>query len=218
VVTENPWVFGTAHVLTIVGLLLTAGIAFLGFRSFDRWKREQLEARKIEVAFGALKVAYQAKHVFENIRAPLVYPYEYDDMAERPGDTPDKRGRRGEYYAVLNRIKANKAFFEAVWDIQPACAAVFGPGIEDVFLELHRALREIEVACEMLARHLDDPQLNPDPNGDLWQQLRADAAEGILAKEGDRVGRRLAAFRAGIEAKCRPVVDRKFGKESRDGR
>jgi hypothetical protein len=82
-----------------------------------------------------LKVAYQAKHVFENISAPIVYPYEYDDMPERRGDTPDKRSLRGEYYAVLKRIKANKVF-EAVWDIQPACMPVFGPKIEDIFLEI----------------------------------------------------------------------------------
>jgi hypothetical protein len=31
------WVFGTTHLLTIIGLLLTAGIAAFGFRSFDRW-------------------------------------------------------------------------------------------------------------------------------------------------------------------------------------
>src|ERR1700730_7878670 len=130
---DNPWTFGTPHLLSVVGLLLTATIAFFGFRSFDRWKREQLETRRMEVAFGALKVAYQAKHVFENIRAPLVYPYEYQDMSECSGDDQHKRNRRGTYYAVLNRIKAHRNFFESVWDIQPACMAVFGPAIEEIF-------------------------------------------------------------------------------------
>jgi hypothetical protein len=71
--------------------------------------------------------------------------------------------------------------------------AIFGPEIEDTFLELHKARRAIEVACQMLHRHLDDLPLNPDPNRNLWQQLRADlcGAEGEFAPEGDRVGKRL---------------------------
>jgi hypothetical protein len=94
--------------------------------------------------------------------------------------------------------------------------AVFGPVVEEIFLELHKARRQVEIAIKMLIDHLDDLPLRPDPNAELWQQLRADlcAPEGELAREGDRVGRHLIAFRERIERLCRPVVDRKYGKIS----
>jgi len=93
-------------------------------------------------------------------------------------------------------------------DVRPARRANFS--------ELHKARRDIEIACEMLIRHLEDAPMNPDRNADLWQQFRADlcGAEGALSKEGDRVGRRISAFKDGIEALCRPVLDRGIGRES----
>jgi hypothetical protein len=66
--------------VTLLGFGVTAIIAYFGFRNFERWKREQLEERRMEVAFQALKVAYQSTFVFEHIRSPLVESYEWADM------------------------------------------------------------------------------------------------------------------------------------------
>lgn len=203
--------------VTLIGFVLTTILAIIGFNTFGRWKREQLEERRIEIAFEALNIAYQTKHVFEHIRSPLISDYEWQDMPVAAGDTDDRHRRRGSYYAIGKRLAANKEYFNSVWKVHAKCMAIFGPHVEEVFLELHWARRLIEIACDMLIRHLDEPPLVPDPHADLWQQLRADlaAAEGALANEGDRVGRRLTAFRDGIEKLCRPIVDREFGKQPR---
>jgi hypothetical protein len=177
---NDPWAFGWAPLLTMVGLVLTAIIAIFGFRSFGRWKREQLEERKIEIAFKALDITYQSKWVFENIRSPLVNDYEWDDMP--PGGGP-RRSAKGEYYAKLKRINAHDEFFKSVWEIHPKCMAVFGTEVEEIFLLLHKARRDIEVAAQMLMHHVDDPDIpGGDPNRDLWDQLRADlcGAEGVF--------------------------------------
>ncbi len=186
-------------------------IAYFGFRGFRRWKREQLEERRMEVAFQALKLAYQSTYVFEHIRSPLIEAYEWADMPKLAGDET-KRSNRGTYYAILKRIEANKDFFKSVWDIQPACMAMFGVKIEQTFLELHKARRAVEVACQMLHNHLDDISMIPDPHKELWEQLRADLSGDPLGitKEGDRVAMRLTAFRDGIEGSCRPVVERRW--------
>jgi hypothetical protein len=199
--------------VTLLGFGVTAIIAYFGFRNFERWKREQLEERRMEVAFQALKVAYQSTFVFEHIRSPLVESYEWADMPQRPGDSEDKRAMRGSYYAVRKRIDSNRDFFKTVWDIQPACMAMFGAKIHNTFLELHKARRQIEVACQMLYNHVDDLSVS-DPDKSLWQQLRADlcGAEGQFAPEGDRIGKQLIAFKQGIELVCRPVVEHQVGK------
>jgi hypothetical protein len=203
-------------VVALLSLFVTIIIAIFGFSTFGRWKREQLEGRRIDVAFSALDLAYKTRHVFDHVRGALIDDYEWADMPEVAGDTEDKRRRRGAYYAIGRRLEANKEFFEAVWICHAKCMAVFGPSVEDTFLELHKARRDIEIAIRMLIGHLNDAPLQPDPNADLWQQLRGDlcAAEGALAKEGDRVGHHLIAFRDGIEKLCRPIVDREYGKLS----
>jgi hypothetical protein len=208
--TGSPWEFGWNQVLTLAGLVLTTGIAFGGFRSFDRWKREQLETKKIDIAFETLSVVYQAKWVFGNIRSPLIEDYEWSEMKPRPGDTDDIRRKRGPSYAILERIRSNQDFFKAVWQIQPKCSAAFGREVEQIFLELHKARRKIEVAAQMLAAHADDAPLTPDPSAGLWRQLRADMCgdEAEFAPEEDRVGKHLAAFEAGLEAICRPKIVR----------
>jgi hypothetical protein len=133
----SEWTFGTAHLLTVLGLLLTCVIAWAGFRSFDRWKREQIEERRMEIAFEALKIAYQSTYVFDNIRAPLIEEYVWQDMPQVAGDTEAKRRHRGELYSIVRRIHKHKDFFQSVWNVQPACMAIFGSKIEDTFLELH---------------------------------------------------------------------------------
>jgi hypothetical protein len=193
---------------TVVGFAVSAIIAWFGFRSFGRWKLEQVEERRIDIAFQALKLAYQSTFVFEHIRSPLIEQYEWDDMPARAGEDDGRRSRRGTYFAILKRIEANKDFFKAVWDIQPACMALFGENIQETFLKLHQARRKIEVASQMLHQHLDDVPIT-NPNKKLWDQLRADLCgfDGEFAPEGDRVGGQLAAFRREIEKVCRPMVE-----------
>lgn len=115
----DPWAFGWTQLLTIIGLCLTGGIAGFGFRTFDRWKREKVEEKRIEVAFDALTIAYETKFVFKIIRSPFASGYEWSDMPHREGDTEDKRSRRGTYYASFKRIQNNKEFFERIWNLQP---------------------------------------------------------------------------------------------------
>jgi hypothetical protein len=177
-------------------------LAIIGFRTFGRWKREQVEGRRIEVAFDALEVAYKAKHVFDYIRGPL-QDHELASMVHLSDDDEYKR-----CFATSLRIEANKAFFEDAWKCHTKCMSVFGPPAEAVFLELHEARRCVQIAAKTLLKE------KPDCNVDLWPQLRADicgVADGQLAPEGDRVGRHVTAFREGIEKSCGPIVNRKYG-------
>ena len=121
----DPWAFGWNQLLTIAGLIITVVIAIGGFKTFGRWKREKIEEMRIDVAIRALALSYKSKFVFENIRSEMSFGYEWKDMPERPGDTEEKRGERGPFYAILKRIEAHKAFFENAWELQVECTAIF---------------------------------------------------------------------------------------------
>ena len=197
--------------MTMVGMALTGVIAFAGFRSFSRWRREKLEERRIEVAFEVLGIAYETKFIFEHIRSPLTSSYEWADMPKKKGETYEQRDRRGPFYAVFMRLQANKDFFESVWRIQPKCMAVFGPEIESTFLKLHQARRKIEVAAEMLVGAEDEQPAERRDLVELYTQLRRDIADhGEFQKDKDRVAKLVQEFVHEVVAKARPIVDQRY--------
>src|SRR5262245_61953719 len=120
----DPWIFGLNHLLTIIGFVITGGIAIAGFRSFAKWKREKIEEVRIDVALDALALAYEAGFIFDNIRSPMSYASEWSEMSGV--DDPDRRRAAGPFFAILKRIEHHKDYFERVWRIQPRFMAVFG--------------------------------------------------------------------------------------------
>jgi len=208
----DPWAFGWTQVFTLVGFGITITIAIGGFRSFERWRREKLEERRIETAFEALTIAHETKFIFGNIRSPLTEGYEWADMPAWENDTEDRRSRRGPYYASIKRINANAKFFERVWAVQPRCMALFGASVEHTFLKLHQARRYIEVAAQMLAHRAsaeygtDNEQLQ-----NLYEQMRQDIWDlGGVQPELDRVGRLLTEFVSETISFAEPVVAHQY--------
>lgn len=171
---SDPWAFGWTQLLTIAGLALTAIVSGLGLRTFGKWRRETIEGRKIEAAVDALSLAYQSKWVFENIRAPIVYAYEYEEMPGRSGETEDERGMCGKYFAVMRRIERNSKYFQEVWNVQPRVMALFGAETEAIFRQLHEARRQVEVSATLLHQHFRQEkglQLTADTKKLRKQQL-----------------------------------------------
>jgi hypothetical protein len=58
---NDPCAFGWTQLLTLAGLLLTISIALGTYRTFNRWKREKIEERRLDVALDALSIAYEAQ-------------------------------------------------------------------------------------------------------------------------------------------------------------
>jgi hypothetical protein len=208
VIPELTKTLGT--VVTAAAACVGAYVALRGLRTFERWRHEKIEENRIAVAVEALSVAYKSKFVFEFIRSPLTRSYEYKEMAEIAGESEDEKTRRGSFYAALHRIEQNREYFEHVWELQPKFMAVFGKETEEIFLLLHTARKDIEVACEMLMYHFKEPDMAKDDERKLWVDLRRAiwSSNGANAKEADPVGTKLEQFRTRIEALCRPVLEK----------
>jgi hypothetical protein len=186
----DPWAFGWTQLLTIAGLLLTGFVSAFGLRTFGKWRRETIEERRIEAAVAALSLAYQSKWVFENVRSPIVFPYEYEQMSALSGESEDERGRRGKYFAVMHRIEMNSEFFKAVWNVQPRFMALFGAETETIFREMHEARRQIEVSAGLLYQHFREEKLGQMTADTKKLRTRQrediDWAEASAAEGGDR--------------------------------
>jgi hypothetical protein len=198
----------SAPVLTVLGFMITVALAIGGFRTFDKWKREKIEERRIETAIDALALAYESKIVFRSIRGSMSYSFDYKEMPTVQGESEAKRTLRGSYWVVGKRVSDNKDYFDRAWKLQPIVMAVFGEQMEDVFGKLHEARAMVQVASQTLA--WDEPPDNTVDNRALHRQLRTDLWGGG-SNDRDRVQENLDAFRRGIERVCKPVVDRKLG-------
>jgi hypothetical protein len=172
----EPWAFGWTPLLTIIGFTITICLGVAGFNTFGKWKRQLIEERRLETAIEALSLAYESKYVFDNIRSPMSFEYEWDDMAKTPGEAENERRRKGSFYAVGRRIRLNKDFFERAYKLQPKCMAMFGKKAEDIFLLMHKARRAIEVSSEMLAWKVGqyEDREAPDHNAAFYEQCRRD--------------------------------------------
>jgi hypothetical protein len=115
----------------------------------------------------------------------------------------------------LKRIDTQKEFFERAWKTQVRCTALFGSSVEDIFLLMHRARRQVEVSAEMLLRD-PQPSYQTADNLETWNRFRADVWPAYGRVKGvDEVGDRLSEFRAQMEKLCRPVIDREYRTRSR---
>ena len=90
----DPWTFGWTQLLTIVGFIITIAIAVSGFRTFNRWKREQIEERRIDTAIDALALVYESKFIFDHIRSEMSFGTEWANMPTTFGSTEEVRSQR----------------------------------------------------------------------------------------------------------------------------
>jgi len=144
----DPWAFGWTPLLTIVGFFVTIGIAYFGFRTFERWKREKIEEKRIDIAIEALELAYDCREVFEIIRNSGTFGFEYADMPRRDREDDGEWNRRGPFYAILKRTQAHADFFERLAKLRPRYMALFGvPAADSVDVRIKGFVEEIERRC-----------------------------------------------------------------------
>lgn len=208
----DPWAFGWTPLLTIVGFFVTIGIAYFGFRTFERWKREKIEEKRIDIAIEALELAYDCQVVFEIIRNPGTFGSEYEDMPRRDHEDDGEWNQRGPFYATLKRVQAHADFFERLAKLRPRYMALFGVPAADSF----KLIREARAYVVVSAQHLCyRPVAGPDAQNqrtrmecDVWDGM----ADVYLPDYPgvDRVDVRIKRFVEETERRCRPIVDRTY--------
>jgi len=210
----DAWAFGWTQLLTILGFLLTGSIAAFGFRSFERWRMEKLEERRIDVAIEALALAYEAKYVFQEIRSPMSFDYEANEMPKWEGETEQQYNSRKPYFAIVKRVERNEDFFERLFQLQPRFMALFGADKEEMFMKCHKARRFIEVSAGMLmkaTRDLGDWNENRQRQRDQWESDIWEGNDEVVENlpTAKRVSDGIKGFQEGIVTVCKPIAERK---------
>jgi hypothetical protein len=199
----------SAATVALIGVIVTGCFAFTGLRTFDRWKREKLEEKRIDVAIDALAIGFEASVVFDEIRSRFLRVYESADLTI---DGASKQQRS--LYAVLKRVEAKQPFFDKALSLEPKFVAVFGRDKDGIFELLFSARRQVIVTAETLIEdyRIGLPEL---PENAETRAQRVKWRKQIFASPGtvdpeDEVGKLLQRFRDEIGKLCRPIVNRSF--------
>ncbi len=200
-----------APAVALIGVGVTGGLALVGLKTFDRWKREKLEEKRIEVAIDALAIGFEARVVFDAIRSRGA---NYAEMGVEGAPSVDDRANQQQRgpSAVLKRVEAQQPFFDKALALEPKFVAIFGRDKEAIFERLFSARQKVIVTAEVLA---DDYRTEPDHGNPEARQQRVKWRKQIFASPGtvdpeDEVGKLLQEFRDEIEKLCRPIMDRSF--------
>jgi hypothetical protein len=195
-------------VVSLLGIVAASVAAICGFKSFDRWKREQLEERRIDVALEGLAIARESKYVFARIRNPNGFEGEWRSMQLRDGESESDRGRRGSSYATLVRLQTDQDFFDRVSRFLPKAVALFGDAVEGLFERLEFAESLVRDAAVQLTYQLPvQPEKPSKEDFDHRMQLRSYLWAGF-GGESDGVEIELQTFRSETEVFLRKIIKR----------
>jgi hypothetical protein len=193
-------------VVSLIGIVAASIVAICGFKSFERWKREQLEEHRIDLAIEGLAIARESKYVFGRIRNPHGFEGEWRSMPVREGESERDRNRRGSSYATLVRLDTDKDFFERVSRFLPKAIALFGDRVESIFERLAAVENQVRDAAMQLtwqlAVHPEKPSVD---DFNYRMELRAALWSGF-AGEKDRMEDELSTFRSEAEKLFRDVI------------
>jgi hypothetical protein len=210
---------------TLIGALAVFYAAHKGADTFQQWRRQKSEERRIELAEQVLTLSYKLRRAIEGIRSPAMFEPEsstvYDELTKNGvinDNTPvGHKGILATAQATLSRTNSNKQLWDSLLDTMPSAKAVFGDEIETALNQIWTQRGRIIVAAQRYARTIHDRHAPTDEA--LEQQLkRNERVEAIIwagaGENGDdEIASKIDASIEALEKTLLPVIraDTPFG-------
>lgn len=144
---------------TWAGALAVVYAARTGANSFDLWRRQKIEERRIEVAERILSLAYRLADDAQAIVSRGYFGHEYDDAEKKLDNEQDgwrmfddaKQKRMRSAQAYMQRLVRHESEFKEVWTLKPTALAVFGKSVEAGLHAFWLAFVDLTATAEELA-------------------------------------------------------------------
>jgi hypothetical protein len=193
-----------AIIAGILNVIAIVGAAFFGLRTFNRWRNERIEERRIELAERALGLIFEVQEIFDYVRNPISWAGEGRTRERSANETSDQAKNRDSDYIPFERMTYSKEYFDRVRVAVPSVRAVFGKETADTLNEIRRLHAEVIFAARTHVR-------NQQYTGVLSEarQKSMDRIEAILWKgseDPDPVDVRIAEAVASAEKRLLPVL------------
>lgn len=193
----------TGDMMAGAGAIIGAGAviwaAKVGRSTFNDWKRQKNEGRRIDLAEQLLALAYKLKRAFQGIRSPGMLGWEISEMERMltesgmiDAQTPDHiKSGLSTAQATLSRTEHHKPLFDELLDTMPVAKAIFGEEMEEALNTFWMQRAKVVVAAQTYAdiirrneprdeRRLDDLLARRDrTEGVFWEGGGPDGVDSV---------------------------------------
>lgn len=190
---------------TLAGAGAVAYAAWVGRNTFDAWKRQKIEERRIDAAERILTLGYRLRYNLQSVRAAFIpnnelqaaedfFKKERAQEWEMASNAEKDRWRTAQAY--LNRLNHHRADWEEVWTLKPIALAFFGQDTEQGLHELWRQYRGIGISADAFA---SDDGSNAQFSTKLRQEMWGNADDNPVVQA-------IEAAVAKLEGELLPVI------------
>lgn len=182
-------------IATLAGAAAVAYAAWVGGNTFDSWKRQKVEERRMDAAERIMTLAYRLKYDFQSVCSPWMSGGEIDkakaDLTSAKADwadslTEDRQRRMTTAQAYFNRLSHYSDDWQEIWSLKPIALAFFGREVEETLHEFWKHYIEISTSAEAY--------IEPSGDDEFEKKLRKTLfGHGELPKEIDKSVNKLEA-------------------------
>lgn len=197
-----------SEAIAVVATTVTTMLALYGI---DAWRREHTGKRRIELAEDALALFYEAADVVAQIRSPISFGHEHQDLVRGDAETDAEFEARKRASIVFVRLAPHTELFSRLHAMRYRFMAQIGKDKAQAFVDLRVIVNEIQSAAHMLARLWPRDQFRDQVALDAHRAMvdRYEAIFGWGLEEDDPIPPRVEAVIAKIENVCQPVISGK---------
>lgn len=219
----------TGSMLAGIGTIFGGGAVIYAARkgsdTFNQWRRQKSEERRIVLAEQVLTLAYRVRRAIDTIRSPVLWRAEKEEVIAgliRDGFVKDDTEiQHREWLATAGAAFARAKSSQPVWDslveILPTAKAIFGESIETRLEQLWKERNKVLAAAQ---RHADlyrrrDPT-DPAEAERMWETQNS--IEAVIwagaGRDGvDAVADAVDNIIAGLETDLLPIIrdETRFG-------
>lgn len=183
-----------------VAVIVAAGTAVY---SLNRWRREFLGTRRIELAEEVLQSFYEARDAVSWMRFPAARVSEGTTRPAEAGELPEEKRRRNLAYVPIERYESKSELWSRIGVLKYRCEARFGTESIAPFDELRKILAEILVAARILGKEW----AHEARGGHYLDSDRVKKSEAVIWEEDDDPLReKLDKVIAVVEGYFKPIV------------
>ena len=137
------------ELITQISAIIALWVAIYGI---DSWRREHTGKRQIELAEETLALFYEARDVIANIRHPVSWGSESDDIERGEKESENDYDARKRANIVFSRYNEHQELFNKIHSMRYRFMAQIGKEESVPFDELRSIVNEIFISARKLAR------------------------------------------------------------------
>lgn len=176
--------------------------------TFNQYRRQRQEDRRIEAAERILTLAYSLRRKLKGVRSPMALAFEVEEAVEKLSErewylelTQEAKNRAQTGQVILTRLQRQQHDWEEIFSAMPMARALFGEGIEASLQTIFGQARAVQVAASMYAEGH-----GAHDDGKLRRQFEATFWEGAVPGEEDTVSSAVDQAIASLDAELLPVI------------